>query len=139
MTNPGKRPLPQDDEERAAKKGKGFNNKESGSSDEAAFGSSSSQGHASSKSYFGLTPKDVVDILFNRQGETLLRTTAITANSEVMKSDAATRGLKRPGFTSQTPITPVAISLKDATSIAPYDVSFGLVIYQTICDRPGLD
>jgi len=132
MSNSGKRPFLLEGEERVAKKAKGFHHTENGSSNEAVFDRSSDQPYASSTSYIDLTQNEPMDgdlDLVNGQDETLPRKANITANSGAMKSDAATRGSEWSGSAAQTTVTSAAIRSRDATSVAAYDVCFGLVIY----------
>lgn len=132
MSNSGKRPFLLEGEERVTKKVRGFYHTENGSSNGAVFDRSSDQPCASSTSYIDLTQDEPMDgalDLVDGQDETLPRKVFITAKPGGMKSDAAMRGSERSGSPARTTVTPATIRSRNATSVAAYDVCFGLVIY----------
>jgi len=145
MSNYGKRSLLPEREERVAKKTRCFHHTENSFPDGAVSDDSSDQPSAGTTSYIDLTQDEPTDgalpidtlttlpticlDLVDGQDETLPGKVTITADSGAMKSDAATRGLEPSGSAARTTVTPTAIRSWDATSVAAYDVCFGLVIY----------
>jgi len=145
MSNLGKRPFPLEGEERVAKKTRCFHDTENGFPDAAILDDSSGQPSAGTTFYIDLTQDELTDgalhtdtlpnlpsiclDLVDGQDETLPGKVPITADSGSMKSDAAARGSEPSGPPARTTVTPAAIRSRDATSVAAYDICFGLVIY----------